>query len=177
MNFLKRIARKALKTGNDQPAAAEFPGCKLIGDPAKLKLGKRVSLGGNVLFVLNEEIEVGDDTMIAINSVFHTSTHQYESHPMWEFRIDRPIKVGKHVWIGAGAIILPGVIIGDYAVIAAGAVVTGNVPEGAIAGGNPAKILKYRDEAIYKGPPAIREVTEGQIVKKGFLDKEIGSKQ
>jgi len=64
---------------------------------------------------------------------------------MWHQRIDRPISVGRHVWIGVGSIILPGVVIEDYAVIAGGSVVDHNVPKGAIVAGNPARIIKYRD--------------------------------
>jgi maltose O-acetyltransferase len=53
------------------------------------------------------------------------------------------------VWIGVGSIILPGVVIEDYAVIAGGSVVAHNVPIGAIVGGNPARVNKYRDESTY----------------------------
>ncbi|WP_040149518.1 DapH/DapD/GlmU-related protein, partial [Xanthomonas citri] len=56
----------------------------------------------------------------------------------------RPIRVGRNVWIGGGAIILPGVCIGDDAVIGAGAVVTRDVPAGAIAVGNPARVRAPR---------------------------------
>lgn len=53
-----------------------------------------------------------------------------------------PIKIGNHVWISANVTILSGVIIGDWAVVAAGAVVTKNVPELTVVGGVPAKVLK-----------------------------------
>jgi acetyltransferase-like isoleucine patch superfamily enzyme len=176
MNPFKRFIRRTglgrlLGIKAPPPEEKEFLGYALIGDGAKLKIGKRVSFGGNVLFVLNESIEIGDDTMIAINTVFHTSTHEHTSHPMWEFRIDRPISVGKHVWIGVGAIILAGVIIEDFAVIAAGSVVTNNVPKGAIVGGNPARILKYRDKASYEREASIADVGLGRIIKGGYLEK------
>jgi maltose O-acetyltransferase len=54
----------------------------------------------------------------------------------------KPVTIGNNVWIGGGAIINPGVNIGDNAVIASGAVVTKDVPENVVVGGNPAKILK-----------------------------------
>ena len=57
----------------------------------------------------------------------------------------KPIHIGQNVWIGAGAIILPGVTIGDNSVIAAGSVVTKDVPENSVFGGNPAKFMKYID--------------------------------
>lgn len=65
-------------------------------------------------------------------------------HRTSALRQDNPIKIGNDVWIGANAVILPGVSIGDGAIIAAGAVVTKAVPPYAIVGGVPAKIIKYR---------------------------------
>ena len=56
-----------------------------------------------------------------------------------------PVIIGRNVWIGGGAVINPGVKVGDNAVIASGAVVTKDVPDNAIVGGNPAKIIKYVD--------------------------------
>lgn len=57
----------------------------------------------------------------------------------------RKVVIGKYVWIGARATILPGVTIGDGAVIGAGSVVTKDVPSCAVVGGNPAKVVKYRN--------------------------------
>jgi acetyltransferase-like isoleucine patch superfamily enzyme len=109
--------------------------------------------------------------MIALNVVIHTSTHDYKDHPMWRKRVDRPVKIGSHVWIGACAIILPGVIIDDHAVVGAGSVVTANVPCGAIVVGNPALIVRYREPASYRREPEIREWDQSLIVTEGYLDK------
>lgn len=57
---------------------------------------------------------------------------------------EKPIKIGNNVWVGTRVIILPGVEIGDNTIIGAGAVVTKSFPKDCIIGGNPAKILKYR---------------------------------
>ncbi len=62
------------------------------------------------------------------------------------YEVSQPVKIGNHVWIGLGAIILKGVTIGDGAVIAAGAVVTRDVPPKALAGGVPAKVIKENIE-------------------------------
>ena len=59
-----------------------------------------------------------------------------------------PIRIGRHVWIGANATVLPGVTIGDGAIIAAGAVVTRDVPENAIVGGVPARIMRQFKEEL-----------------------------
>jgi acetyltransferase-like isoleucine patch superfamily enzyme len=110
-----------------------------------LKIGKNVSFGGRVALLGNGIINIGDNTMIGYGTIIHTSTHNYTKHPMWQSLISRPVNIGNHVWIGTGAIILPGVIIEDYSVIGAGAVVTANVLRGAIVAGNPARVIKYRE--------------------------------
>ncbi len=111
-------------------------------------------------------ITIGDDTMIAYGTIIHTSTHDHTVHPMRTIRIDRPVSIGKHVWIGTGAIILPGVKIGDYAVVGAGSVVNRHVAEGAVVAGNPAKIVKFRDLS------ALKMVSE-QILTLGFLPDRV----
>ena len=149
----------------------KFIGAKLAGDTNLIKIGEQVNFGGEVLLFANAPIEIGENTIIAYHVIIHTSTHEHNDHPMWTKRIDRPIKIGKHVWIGTGAIILAGVIIGDYAVVAAGSVVNANVPEGAIVGGNPARILKYRDSSVYKGNPLITKFDENWIEEDGYSTK------
>lgn len=150
----------------------KYIGTNLIEDNDLVSIGERVSFGGNVLLYGTAPIEIGDDTMVAYHAIFHTSTHDYTDHPMWTKRIDRPIKVGKHVWIGTRAIILAGVIIGDYAVVAAGSVVNANVPKGAIVGGNPARILKYREKEMYLKEQAIYERDEAIITPLSYLKND-----
>ena len=90
---------------------------------------------------------------------------------MWLKRIDMPVRIGKHVWIGFGVKILPGIIIGDYAVIAAGSVVNKHVPAGAIIAGNPAKIIKYRELGEeFLNNPQIDSFKDSLIIKSSFLD-------
>ena len=134
-------------------------------------VGKDVSFGGNVILYGTAPIEIGNDTMIGADVYIHTSTHDYTNHPTWLERIDRPVKIGKHVWIGFRAIILPGVIIGDYAVIGAGSVVAAHVPDRAIVAGNPARIIKYRDSEGLK--PDCHECysDSGRVITESFLPK------
>jgi acetyltransferase-like isoleucine patch superfamily enzyme len=132
-------------------------------------LGRNVSFGGNVFLFGTASIRIGDNTMIGVNTIVHTSTHDYDYHPMWSHRIDRPVEIGKHVWIGAGAIIMPGIKVGDYAVVGAGSVVTGHVPSCAIVAGNPARIMKYRDIEAIKSKSSYIEYP-GEAIKKTFLD-------
>ena len=85
-------------------------------------------------------VTIGDNCLIN-NHGFYTREMPIKEQDY----LDAPIVIGDDVWIGAGAIILAGVTIGRGAIIAAGAVVNKDVPEYAIVGGVPAKILKYRE--------------------------------
>lgn len=62
-------------------------------------------------------------------------------------KVQKHTTIGDDVWIGANVVVLPGVVVGDHAVLAAGAIVTKDVPDWAIVGGNPARVLKYRNES------------------------------
>lgn len=146
-------------------------GATICGKRENLIIGDKVSFGGNVVLYANNLITIGEYTMIGMNTILHTSTHDYNMHPMWRYRIDKPISIGKHVWIGTSCVILAGVIIEDYAVVAAGSVVTANVPQGAIVGGNPARIIKYRDPSVYRGKLSIELLSEALPLKKGHIEK------
>ncbi|MEW6306725.1 MAG: acyltransferase [Verrucomicrobiota bacterium] len=110
---------------------------------AVLRLGKDVGISGTVICAGNR-IEIGEGAIIGSGAVLlDNDFHQPEGDSGW--RTDHttnaaPIRIGKGVFIGARAIILKGVTIGDRAVIGAGAVVTHDVPAGALAAGNPARI-------------------------------------
>jgi acetyltransferase-like isoleucine patch superfamily enzyme len=109
------------------------------------RIGKRCSFGGNVFLHSYNKIEIGDDCMIAYGVQITTATHDYNAEKMNKTYLTEPVKIGSDVWIGINAIILPGITIGDGALIAAGAVVNKDVPKNAIVGGVPAKIIKFRD--------------------------------
>ena len=145
----------------------KFEGAIVYNNGENIKLGKNVSFGGRVILFGTADIEIGDNTMIATNVVIHTSTHDYSLDPVWQKRIDRPVIIGKNVWIGIGAIIMPGVKVGNNSVIGAGSVVVAHVPENAIVAGNPARIISYKKDNLLRLDnieyPGIYE-------KKGFLD-------
>jgi len=90
-------------------------------------------------------VRIGKNSLIASHVVISSSTHDYTVSPVRSRRIDKAVDIGADVWVGAGAIILQGVKIGDGAVIGAGSLVIKDVPENAIVVGSPAKIIKYRD--------------------------------
>lgn len=103
-------------------------------------LGKSVFINTNCTFMDRGGIKIGDNAYIAPNVLLITINHHKNPHKR-RFTQCKKITIGKNVWIGAGAIICPGVSIGDGAIIAAGAVVVKNVPENAIVGGNPARVI------------------------------------
>ena len=100
--------------------------------------------------VLNGTVTIGNDVMMGPECMFFTENHAFGNIniPMnlQGNSVEKPIVVGNDVWIGARVLVMPGVKIGDHSIIAAGAVVTKNVPEYAIVAGNPAKVVRYRNE-------------------------------
>ena len=109
--------------------------------------GKNISVGKNVFinsgcrFQDQGGITIGDGALIGHNVVLATLNHDIDPRKRSTMH-SAPIVIGKNVWLGANATVLPGVIIGDGAIIAAGAVVTKNVPPNVIVGGVPAKVIK-----------------------------------
>jgi maltose O-acetyltransferase len=116
----------------------------VIHGPGKVVLGDDVSIAEYVHIYGGGGIFVGENTMIGPLTSITTSTHDYAAETMYYTLIQKPIRFGRDVWVGAGAVILPGVTIGDGAVIGAGAVVTKDVPAFTIAIGVPARVVAER---------------------------------
>ena len=106
-------------------------------------LGKNVYFNFNVTLVDDTHIYVGDYTKFGPNVVIATAGHPIlPSLREQAYQYNMPVKIGKCVWLGAGAIVLPGVEIGDNCVIGAGSVVTKNIPANSVAVGNPCKVIR-----------------------------------
>lgn len=114
----------------------------IIWAPWNLELGDNVALSQHSNIYAVDKIRIGDNTVISREAFLCTASHDISS-PIMELTT-APITIGSNCWICARAIVLPGVTIGDGAVVAAGAVVTKDVEPWTVVGGNPAKFLKNR---------------------------------
>lgn len=112
----------------------------------KVNIGNNSGIG--IRAAIHGPCTIGNDVMMGPDCVIYVRNHCYDRTdiPMWQqgFYNDEPVTIGNDVWIGGRVTILPGVKIGNGAVIGANAVVTKDVPDYAIVGGNPARILKMR---------------------------------
>jgi galactoside O-acetyltransferase len=132
-------------------------GC-YIEPPFNANWGCNVHIGNNfyanfnLTVVDDTDIYIGNDVMIAPNVVLATGTHPVSPElraPAHQYNL--PIHIGNRVWIGAGAVVLPGVTIGDGSVIGAGSVVTRDIPAGVVAVGSPCRVLReITDEDLKK---------------------------
>ena len=113
--------------------------------------GKNVYANFGLTLVDDSDIYVGDSCMFAPNVVIATGTHPVCPELREKvYQYNLPVRIGKNVWIGAGAVILPGVTIGDNSVIGAGSVVTKDIPANVVAVGNPCRVLREIGEKDYE---------------------------
>jgi maltose O-acetyltransferase len=110
--------------------------------------GSNIELGESVYFNFNCvvldvcPVRIGSFTQFGPGVQLYTASHPLNAALRREQEFGKPIDIGSDVWVGGGAIILPGVRIGSGAVIGAGSVVTRDVPPGVIAAGNPCRVLR-----------------------------------
>ena len=169
LNALRMQSRQLCKAFNDcRPEESEKKGEILrkllnveaigfdIGEPITFDygflthIGHDVFINHNATFNDNGGITIGDYTMIGPNCSFYTAVHPLDAESRvyslptdtekWERAL--PITIGKRCWLGGNVVVLPGVTIGDDAVIGAGSVVTHDIPGGMVAVGNPCRVIK-----------------------------------
>jgi acetyltransferase-like isoleucine patch superfamily enzyme len=153
-----RLSARLSEIGFDDLAALRAAFSELIGSPLDDRFmiippfstdcGLNTTIGSNVFinqgchFMDLGGIRIGDDVMIGPKVNLVSAGHPTDPRERRNGIVKRPIVIGNNVWIGAAATILPGVTIGDNAVVAAGAVVSRDVPASTIAAGVPARVLK-----------------------------------
>ncbi|MFE0809698.1 sugar O-acetyltransferase [Streptomyces sp. NPDC058794] len=146
-------AAYAEDAGAARPVLAELLGSlgvdAHVRPPLYVDYGSNITIGARTFVNYNltaldvAAVAIGEDCQIGPNVQLLTPTHPLEPGPRRDkLEAARPITIGDNVWLGGGAIVLPGVTIGDDSVIGAGAVVTKDVPAGVVAVGNPARPVR-----------------------------------
>ena len=118
-----------------------------MGD-GQLVINKGVSLGPGVLLDARMGLEIGESSVIAYQAIIWSLNHDYND--IHFTAKGAKTTIGKYTWICSRSIILPGINVGDYAIVASGAIVTKDVPPYAIVAGIPARIIGYREKRDYE---------------------------
>ncbi|MBR0379324.1 MAG: galactoside O-acetyltransferase [Mogibacterium sp.] len=113
----------------------------------RITIGRNVTINSNLLAMAAGGIMIEDDVQIAPNVQLLTSNHDPYERMILPCR---PILIKKGAWIGAGATVLPGICIGAYSIVGAASVVTEDVPDYAVAVGNPARVVRMLDEERFR---------------------------
>ncbi|MEV0850265.1 acyltransferase [Streptomyces sp. NPDC049954] len=135
--------------------AGLMPGLDLGPDPV-LRLGNGVVLGRGSHVVADTSVTIGDDCYFGPYVYVTSTNHSYDDphEPVGrQWPRMEPVRIGPGCWIGTGAVILPGAVLGRNVVVAAGAVVRGEVPDHAVVAGAPAKVVRRWDEEHGWQPP------------------------
>lgn len=125
----------------------------VIYSAKNVSVGNSVRIGEKSYLNAKGGIRIGNNVKFGPQVFIWSSNHNYfapKNLPYDNKQIDKLVTICDNVWVGAKASIIPGVTIGEGAVIGMCAVVTKDVPPCAVVGGNPAKILKYRDIDVYQ---------------------------
>jgi len=137
------IKKSFFKTGKN----IQIIGIPFFSGIENIKLGNEITIESNAFIRAEGGLSIGDHCSIAANFSLYTYNHNYEGDclPYDHTNIFKKVTIENYVWIGRNVSVLPGVTIGEGAIIGLGSVVTKDVPPLAIMGGNPAKVLKYRN--------------------------------
>lgn len=118
-----------------------------FGDGKNIVMGDYSQLGINCK--VENDLVMGDYVLMGPEVVIYSSSHEYKNVDvpimLQGTKEIKPVQIGNDVWIGLRSVIMPGVKIGNHVIIGAGSVVTKDIPDYAIVGGVPAKIIKYRN--------------------------------
>ena len=121
-----------------------------VGEGAVLSIGKGTYLNRNTVVVCHERVEIGAGCLVSWDVVImDTNEHDWPGLA----RVDAPVVIGDKVWIGCRAMILKGVTIGTGAVVAAGSIVTHDVPPRTLVAGQPARVVRQLDGGTSPAPP------------------------
>ena len=109
---------------------------------SNIELGTRVFFNFNCIVLDVCRVRIGDFTLVGPGVQILTPMHPFDAKLRREQEFGKPIEIGADVWVGGGALILPGVRIGSRVVIGAGSVVTRDIPDDVFAAGNPCRVIR-----------------------------------
>ena len=112
-----------------------------------IELGERVFFNFNCVVLDVCRVRIGSFTLFGPAVQIYTATHPFDAELRRTREFGKPVEIGSDVWVGGGAIILPGVHIGSRAVVGAGSVVTRDIPPAVFAAGNPCRVIRHLDDA------------------------------
>ena len=128
-------------------------GVTIQGDPSKFHLHPTSHLKSGTYIGCHGGVRIGRYFHCGRALTIYSTNHDYnggDTIPYGAEDIVAPVSIGDFVWCGANVTIVPGVTIGEGAILAAGAVITKDVPPLSVVGGNPAKVIKYRDKEHFE---------------------------
>lgn len=126
---------------------------KVIGSYCNIEIGTNAEITTSCFLVAKEKIVIGENSTLAYQTTILTSANPngpYNQLSKVYPKVRAPVKIGANSWIGACATLLPGISIGNFCVVAAGAVVTQDVPDYSVVGGVPAKVIKKLDPKSFE---------------------------
>jgi len=120
-----------------------------MGADARISIGEGCFLNRNVMLAAHELIEIGDHCMFANGCFVGDASHKFDDPDVpitWQgFTSKGPVKIGSNCWFGVNCVVTTGVTIGDRCVIGSNSVVTKDLPDGVIAAGSPAQVIREID--------------------------------
>jgi maltose O-acetyltransferase len=125
-----------------------------FGGGSHVEIGNRSGIG--IHCTVPDNIRIGNDVMMGpmVTIIGRHHRHDKTDTPMMDqgYTVSAPVEIGNDVWIGAASIIMPGIRVGNGAIIGAGAIVTRDVPDYAVVAGNPARLIRSRLDHTTSGP-------------------------
>ncbi|WP_261835813.1 acyltransferase [Vibrio ishigakensis] len=126
-----------------------FPNCRIESLGGRVLVGSNTSIGHNLHMISSNCIYISENTTLSANVFISDTDHSYSiigQHIMEQPHEIKEVSIGRNSFIGYGAVILPGTILGEQCVVGANSVVRGKFPSFAVIAGNPAKIIKRYDQ-------------------------------
>jgi len=157
---IKKLIKKIMGVNDLRDQVKKGQNVQIMGDfvcspVSELLIGDNVYIGPHARFWASGGIDIHSGVIFGPGCTIYSSSHNYDSDDLESVPYDgrsllKKVTIHPNVWIGGNVVIVPGVEIGEGAVVAAGSVLTKDVVPLAIVGGNPAKVIKHRDKVRYE---------------------------